>query len=297
MAADNGRRGNPSGRPSRPSGGGRGHDLPRGGPSAVGRPGGDRRVAGAPSDRPRTDRERHDARPQRSPRLQTGPPPVEHVWPEGMETATVDRSVIIELSTLPELAIERVTRHLTAAGLLVDEDPAAALVHAIAAQDLAPRHACVREAVGISAYLAGDYPRARSALRSWRRMTGRPDHLALLADTERAMGDPGRALDVVAEATGLTLDLETRVEVAIVASGARRDLGQALAAATLLEALVTEVSDASPVAGRLLFAWGEALREAGKVGAARSALLRAASLDEDLDDAVAEALEELDPPA
>ncbi|GAB3959067.1 hypothetical protein GCM10027614_77830 [Micromonospora vulcania] len=46
-------------------------------------------------------------------------------------------------------------RHLVATGQLIDEDPAEALAHALAARRLASRISAVREAVGLAAYHAG----------------------------------------------------------------------------------------------------------------------------------------------
>jgi Flp pilus assembly protein TadD len=200
---------------------------------------------------------------------------------------SVDRSVLRELATMPQGAIERICRHLAAAGLLLDELPAAALEHTLIVQELAPRSPSVREAVGVAAYLAQDYERARAALRSHRRMTGSAEHLALLADSERALGEPGRALEVAADPAAAGLPAATRVELAIVVSGARRDLGQPLAAVVGLREALQLAPPGAPGAGRVRFALGMALLEAGRTDQGEAALVEAADLDEDLAEEVA----------
>jgi hypothetical protein len=131
---------------------------------------------------------------------------------------------------------DSVARHLVAAGGLVDEDPQAALAHARAARDRASRVAVVREAVGVAAYHAGDYAEAARELRAYRRMSGDEGYRAVLADCERALGRPDVALRLVAEALADHPDPAETVELRLVESGARRDLGQDRAAALVIEA-------------------------------------------------------------
>ena len=87
-----------------------------------------------------------------------------------------------------------VARHLIMAGRLMDTDVPQALAHARAARALAGRVGAVREANGLVAYLAGEWTEALSELRTARRLTGEPDHLPVMADCERALGRPDRAL-------------------------------------------------------------------------------------------------------
>jgi tetratricopeptide (TPR) repeat protein len=129
-----------------------------------------------------------------------------------------------------------VAGHLVAAGSLVDEDPEAALAHARAARDRASRVAAVREAVGVAAYLAGDYAEAAREIRAYRRMSGDQGYRAVLADCERALGRADVALRLVAEALADSPDDEEAAELRIVESGARLDLGEDAAARLVLEA-------------------------------------------------------------
>lgn len=129
-----------------------------------------------------------------------------------------------------------VGQHLAAAGGLLDEDPAAALLHAQAARERASRIAVVREAVGVAAYHAGDFTEAARELRAYRRMSGDDSYRAVLADCERALGRPDVALRLVGEALTDGPAAEEVVELRLVEAGARQDLGELPAAALVLEA-------------------------------------------------------------
>ena len=59
------------------------------------------------------------------------------------------------------------------------------------------------------------------------RISGSPDYLPMMADCERGLGRPERALALATSAESGRLDREGKVELLIVAAGARRDLGQA----------------------------------------------------------------------
>ena len=131
---------------------------------------------------------------------------------------------------------DTVARHLVAAGGLVDDEPELALEHARAARDRASRIAAVREAVGVAAYLAGDFAEAARELRAYARMSGDESYRAVLADCERALGRPEVALRLVQDALGTGPDDEELVELRLVEAGARQDLGELPAAALVLEA-------------------------------------------------------------
>ncbi len=91
------------------------------------------------------------------------------------------------------------------AAQLLDEDPELAYAHAQAAQRRAGRVGLVREALGIAAYQVGHYEEALRELRTARRLTGSSEHLAVMADCERGLGRPERALDLAASDEAKTL--------------------------------------------------------------------------------------------
>ncbi|HWB35451.1 MAG TPA: Replicase polyprotein 1ab [Rugosimonospora sp.] len=183
-------------------------------------------------------------------------------------------------------------RRLVAAGTLVDSDPELALEHAVAARRLASRLAVVREAVGIAAYHAGEWATALAELRTYHRMTGRQSHLAVLADCERALGRPERAVDIYRTADRTALDPAEAVELLIVAAGARRDLGQAEAAVSMLQ--VRELGVEAPYAARLRYAYADGLLALDRRDEAREWFSRAVEADEDGTTDAAERLLELD---
>ncbi|MFB9361929.1 Replicase polyprotein 1ab [Actinoplanes nipponensis] len=187
-----------------------------------------------------------------------------------------------------------VARHLVAAGQIIDEDSELALQHAIAARRMASRIAVVREAVGLAAYAVGDWTTAIAELRTYHRMTGRQTHLAELADCERALGRPERAIDLFRGADKDTLDKAGAIELLIVAAGARGDLGQHDAAVAMLQVRELTADEDAEWAVRLRYAYADALLAAGRRDEAREWFARAAAADEDNLTDAAERLLELD---
>jgi len=122
------------------------------------------------------------------------------------------------------------------AGILLDSDPELAYQHAQAAVRRAGRVDVVREAAGLSAYRTGRYAEALSELRTVRRLNGSSDHLAVMADCERGLGRPERAIALAASPEADGLAEEPAIELAIVVSGARLDLGETEAALAVLAA-------------------------------------------------------------
>src|SRR5262249_42497561 len=174
------------------------------------RPGYERREVGRP---PRDERRTDERPPARGPELG-----------DDIRARDLDAEVRAELSSLARPVAETVARRLVAVGRLIDEDPIAALAHAVEARRLASRIGVVREAVGLAAYRAGEWQLAIAELRAYHRMTGRQTHLAVLADCERALGRPERAIDMFRNADRSQLDEAAAVELLIVAAGARGDL-------------------------------------------------------------------------
>jgi tetratricopeptide (TPR) repeat protein len=181
-----------------------------------------------------------------------------------------------------------------ATGRLIDEDPQEALGHALAARRLASRIAAVREAVGLAAYRAGEWQTAIGELRTYHRMSGRQTHLAVLADCERALGRPERAIDLFRGADRDALAPAEAVELLIVAAGARADLGQKDAAVSMLQVRELAAPADEPWAPRLRYAYADALLAVDRRDEAREWFARAADADEDAETDAAERLLELD---
>jgi len=230
--------------------------------------GGDRRKDGdrrtqRPTDRPYSrgrDGERRDAVDRtESQRAYDGPP-----IPEEITGRELDRSVQAQLKSLPEKLGQRVARHLVAAGLLIDSEPRTAYEHTLAARARASRLAVVREAVGEAAYAAGEYAEALAELRAAKRMNGVQDYVAIMADCERALGRPDRALALVKNAPKDKLSPALLAELTIVEAGARRDRGELDAALRTLENSHLLSKSREPWVARLRYAYADALVEAGR---------------------------------
>ncbi len=146
--------------------------------------------------------------------------------PDEITAADLHPSARNELKTLSKENAERVARHLAMAARLVDDDPVAAHEHARAASRHAARIAIVRESVAITAYAVGDFALALRELRTYRRISGKDDQIALIVDSERGVGRPDRALEEGRAVDRAALPTAERVALAIAMSGARLDRGE-----------------------------------------------------------------------
>ncbi len=208
--------------------------------------------------------------------------------------AELDKAVVRELSTLRAEAAESAAKHLVMVARLLDEEPEAAYAHAEAARKHGPRVAVIREAFGIAAYRCEKYAEALAELRAARRISGDQEHWPMMADCERALGRPEKALQMAAAPEVAKLSKAGKVEMRIVAAGARSDLGQLDAAVVTLQS--PELTDPRPSewSARLKFAYAAALEAVGRDDEARVWYGRAADADpEGLTDA-AERVAELD---
>ena len=266
-----------SGKPSgtgKPSG--RGKD--RAGKGASGKPRDTGKPRGTDTARGRSDR------PERA----TGPR-----IPDDITGQEIDRRVAAELRTLPEGLAEQVARLLVAVSLTIDDDPEAALAFAREAKRKAARVAPVREAVALAAYAAGDYAEALSELRAVRRMTGDDEHVPLMADCERGLGRPRKALELLASVPEDSLPPDARVEARIVAAGARRDLGQPEAALLLLQVPALNSRRTDLAIARLRYAYADTLAELGSTDKAALWFERAMAADPEATTDAADRLAEL----
>jgi tetratricopeptide (TPR) repeat protein len=212
--------------------------------------------------------------------------------PEDLDPRSLDVDVRNQLRALARDVAEQVALRLLATAELIDADPETALAHALVARRLASRIAAVREAVGLAAYRAGQWQTAIGELRAYHRMTGRQSHLAVLADCERALGRPERAIDMYRAADRGLLTPAEAAELLIVAAGARADLGQWDAAVAMLQ--VRELTAEEPWVARLRYAYAGALLAVGRREEAREWFARAAEVDEEAATDAAERLLDLD---
>ena len=147
--------------------------------------------------------------------------------PAGVSADELDRDALRALTTLSGPNRDIVARHLVMAGQLIDLDPEAAYQHAQAAVARAGRVDVVREAAALTAYASSRYEEALREVRAVRRMRGDSSLRAVEADAERGLGHPEKAVEIIDATDPSTLELAEQVELVLVSSGARADLGQA----------------------------------------------------------------------
>ncbi|MFE3204074.1 hypothetical protein [Embleya sp. NPDC059237] len=214
--------------------------------------------------------------------------------PEDVQAEELGAEARQELRGLPKTLADEVARNLVMIGRTVDEDPELAYKYAKVALRLASRVAAVREAAGIAAYMAGAYAEALSELRAARRMTGSSEHWAVMADCERGLGRPERALQMAGADEVKELDKAAQIELRIVAAGARRDLDQLDAAVVTLQVPELNSASTNPWVARLRFAYADALAAVGRDDEARDWFGRAAEADTTGETGAAERVAELD---
>ncbi|WP_440710825.1 tetratricopeptide repeat protein [Herbiconiux sp. YIM B11900] len=183
--------------------------------------------------------------------------------PDDVTPRDLDKVARNELKTLNKENADEVARHLVMTARLIDDDPELAHQHAVSASRRAGRIGVVRETLAITAYRTGDFALALRELRTYRRITGSNEQLALMIDSERGMGRPERALEAGRSVERSTLSVPTQVSVAIAMSGARLDLGQPEAALTELEIPQLNPDVAYSYSPDLFDAYAEVLEELG----------------------------------
>ncbi len=185
----------------------------------------------------------------------------------------LDRAARAPLRTLSKENANQVGRHLVMVGRLIDVDPELAYEHAQAAVRSGGRVDVVREAAGLAAYRTGRYAEALRELRTVRRLNGSSEHLAIMADCERGLGRPERAIALAQTPEAETLAPEGRVELAIVVSGARLDLQEPEAAVAALGTAQVRAATGA-LAVRVAVARAAALEAAGRADEASQELAR-----------------------
>lgn len=254
-----------NGRPDR--GTGRSHEA--GGSSNYAReggPGGSRRRGGEGAARGA------DRRPPR---------PDEPDLPENVQASDLDTTIRRDLMSLDKGNAETVARHLAMAAQLLGDDPRLALAHARAARQRAGRIAVVRETAGVVAYHAGEWAEALSELRAARRMAGGAALLAVMADCERGLGRPERAIEIGRSDEARTLTGDEAIELRIVVAGARMDLGQYDQAVVTLQTPDLDPARTGSGPARLFYAYADALVAAGRTDEGLTWFFNAAAADLD----------------
>ncbi|MEV5666579.1 hypothetical protein [Streptomyces flaveolus] len=214
--------------------------------------------------------------------------------PDDVTGEEIDKDVRQELQSLPKTLADDVARNLVMVARLLDEDPEAAYGYSKVALRLASRVAAVREAGGFAAYANQKYAEALAEFRAARRMTGSVELWPVMADCERGLGRPEKALDMAGAPEVQKLDKAGQVEMRLVAAGARRDMGQLDAAIVTLQSPELASNSVQPWTARLRYAYADALLAAGREREAREWFAKAVESDRDGSTDASDRLAELD---
>ncbi|WP_306820112.1 hypothetical protein [Streptomyces sp. DSM 40750] len=206
----------------------------------------------------------------------------------------IDKDVRQELQSLPKTLAEDVAKNLVMVARLIDEDPEGAYGYSRVALRLASRVAAVREAAGFAAYANQKFSEALAEFRAARRMTGNVDLWPVMADCERGLGRPEKALDMAGAPEVHKLDKAGQVEMRLVAAGARRDMDQLDAAIVTLQSPELASNSVQPWTARLRYAYADALLAAGREGEAREWFAKAVEADKDSSTDASDRLAEMD---
>ncbi|MCJ0875754.1 tetratricopeptide repeat protein [Streptomyces sp. AP-93] len=196
--------------------------------------------------------------------------------------------------SLPKGLAEEVSKNLVMVARLIDEDPEQAYAYSRIALRLASRVAAVREAAGFAAYANQKYAEAIAEFRAAKRMTGSVELWPVIADCERGLGRPERALAMAGEPEVQKLDKAGQVEMRLVAAGARRDMDQLDAAIVTLQSPELASSSVQPWTARLRYAYADALLAAGREDEAREWFAKTLEADKDGATDASDRLAELD---
>ncbi|URN18878.1 MULTISPECIES: tetratricopeptide repeat protein [Streptomyces] len=214
--------------------------------------------------------------------------------PDDVTGDEIDQDVRQELTSLPKTLAEDVARNLVMVARLIDEDPEQAYAYSRIALRLASRVAAVREAAGFAAYATQRYAEALAEFRAARRMTGNVDLWPVMADCERGLGRPEKALAMAGEPEVQKLEKAGQVEMRLVAAGARRDMDQLDAAIVTLQSPELASHSVQPWTARLRYAYADALLAAGREDEAREWFAKALESDKEGTTDASDRLAELD---
>lgn len=160
-----------------------------------------------PSQNPYTDR-RHD----------------EPIMPPGLSYSMLSKDDKLRLRGLSKEHSENIGLHILAAYELEEEEPQRALAHARWVARQASRIDLARETLALIAYRQGKYRLAVREFRTAMRMNGFPDYMPFIADCERGLGNPEKAIEIAKSPEASRLTGESKAEMLLVYAGALADL-------------------------------------------------------------------------
>ena len=150
--------------------------------------------------------------------------PGEPKMPKGIEWSMLSTDDRERLRGLSKEHSENIGLHILAAYTLEERDPELALEHAKWVAHQASRIDFARETLAFVAYRQGDYKLALREFRTAFRMNGFLDYLPFIADCERGMGEPKKAIETAMSDDAKYLRGESKAEMFLVYAGALGDL-------------------------------------------------------------------------
>ena len=150
--------------------------------------------------------------------------PGEPKMPKGVEWSMLSTDDRERLRGLSKEHAENIGLHILAAYTLEERDPELALEHAKWVAHQASRIDFARETLAFVAYRQGDYKLALREFRTAFRMNGFLDYLPFIADCERGMGEPKKAIETAMSDDAKYLRGESKAEMFLVYAGALGDL-------------------------------------------------------------------------
>lgn len=144
--------------------------------------------------------------------------------PKGIEWSMLSTDDRERLRGLSKEHAENIGLHILAAYTLEERDPELALEHAKWVAHQASRIDFARETLAFVAYRQGDYKLALREFRTAFRMNGFLDYLPFIADCERGMGEPKKAIETAMSDDAKYLRGESKAEMFLVYAGALGDL-------------------------------------------------------------------------
>lgn len=150
--------------------------------------------------------------------------PDEPKMPKGIEWRMLTTDDRERLRGLSKEHAENIGLHILAAYTLEESNPELALEHAKWVARQASRIDFARETLAFVAYRQGDYKLALREFRTAFRMNGFLDYLPFIADCERGVGEPKKAIEVAVSDDAKYLRGEAKAEMFLVYAGALGDL-------------------------------------------------------------------------
>jgi tetratricopeptide (TPR) repeat protein len=181
----------------------------------------------------------------------------------------VDRAVVI---------VERALKALQSG----DVDRAASLARE--AKSAAPRSPRVRELLGLAAYRTGEFHEALKELQTYRRLTGFLDENHVIADCQRALGQPARALATCAEVVQQRVSPSVWAETKIIAAATLADEGDFDGALREIRQADVDTRETQDYHLRVWYVAGDILERMGRHDDARSLWERVYAEDPDFFD-------------